>query len=333
MRFSAVIFIVFFVINLTFANATISNHFSNKIPLTGYWQNFNNPAETPVRLTDIPDGYTTINIAFGEIKNDGGVTFTLEGPPYPSMANSEQIFKKDIKALQAKGIKVLLSLGGQNAIFQINSPAQENNFIVSLKHILNEYGLDGVDYDFENGLTSANVSYLVDATKRLNQDFLTQGKTLLFTMAPETLDVYWQVYPNGKYDPLIRSGMIEFIEVQLYNSGCMSGMKPGSACYSQGTEDFIVSQADSTIQTWIKNGISDASRKYVIGLPASLGAAGGGYLDLNTIRKALSCLKTGTECASYIPTQTYPDIGGFMAWSINWDAKNGYAFEKMIRSL
>lgn len=308
----------------------IANPIANPLPLAGYWQNFNNPADTPVRLTDIPKGYKVINIAFADMNTDGSVGFLLQGPPYLSMPNGDTVFKNDIKEIQARGVKVLLSLGGQNGFYQIDNQTKENNFVASLKQLITTYGFDGLDYDIENGLTTVNAAYLVDATRQLRDFFKGQAKPLTFTLAPETIDVYWQTYPNGKYDSLIQSDLIDSVQVQLYNSGCMPGSKPGSACYSQGTEDFIVSQADSTIQIWMKNGIANAAQKYMIGLPASIGAAGGGYVDPAVIKKALSCLQTQTNCATYVPTQMYPQLGGFMTWSINWDAKNGYAFEKAV---
>lgn len=307
--------------SISHAKTTTSN-----TALSGYWQNFTNPAQTPVKLTDIPAGYKTVIVAFADMSSDGTVTFTLQGPPYDSLGQDQ--FKNDIKAIQARGVKVLISLGGQNASFQVDSTTKETAFINSLSQVISTYGFDGVDYDLENGLTTANASYLLDATKQLKQQF---GNKIIFTLAPETMDVYWQIFPNGKYDALIQdSGLINAIQVQDYNSGCMPGINPGSQCYSVGTEDFIVSQADSTIQTWTKNGMADAASHYVIGLPATTGAAGSGYLDPAILNNAMTCLKTGNQCGSYVPTKIYPDLGGVMTWSINWDAKNQYVFEKTV---
>ena len=298
--------------------------------LTGYWQNFNNPAETPVRLTDIPAGYNVVTIAFADMASDGSISFTLQGPPYTSMQDAENVFKNDIKILQSKGVKVLLSLGGQNGYYTINDATQKTRFIRTAEELIATYGFDGLDYDLESGLSTANVTFLVDATRTIKNDFAAKGKTLFFSMAPETIDVYWQVFPYGKYDELIKSNLMNVIHVQLYNSGCMPGIKPGSACYTQGTEDFIVSQADSTIQTWLKNGIKEAEKLYAIGLPATSSAANGGYVKPDTLKKAMQCLQTQTNCDTYIPVQAYPNLKNTMTWSINWDAKNGYEFEKTV---
>ncbi len=318
---------IVFIISLLFCiNVFASNN------LIGYWQNFTNPAETPVKLTDIPAGYNIVTVAFADMSADGTVSFTLQGPPYSTMKDGVTIFKNDIKILQKNGVKVLLSLGGQNSYYQINNTTEENNFIATLEPIMTSYGFDGLDYDLENGLTSANASYLQDATKKMKQDLAAQGKNLFITIAPETLDVYWQVFPNGKYDSLIRAGVIDLVQVQLYNSGCMPSYKPGSPCYSQGSEDFIVSNADSTIQTWKKMGIPNPEVLYAAGLPATQNAAGGGYLDPTIVKKALTCLQTSTQCDTYTPTESYPTLTNVMTWDINWDAKNNYLFEKTIKN-
>lgn len=307
---------------------------ADSITLSGYWQNFPNPAQTPLRLTDIPAGYKVVNIAFGDMNSDGSVSFTLQGPPYDTMQNGNDIFKEDIKAIKANGVKVILSLGGQNGYFSVNSTDAENNFVNSLSQLISTYGFDGLDYDFESGLSLANEDFLVDATQKLKQAFKAQGKTLYFSSAPETVDVYWATFSYGKYDKLIQNKLLDKVQVQMYNSGCMNGMN-GSWCYNQGTVDFMVSQADSTIATWVQNKIysssDEASQVYSIGLPAEVQAAGGGYTDPSLLKKAIACLKDGASgnCGTYSPASHY-SITNVMTWSINWDAKNGYAFEKAV---
>lgn len=297
----------------------------NDSEIIGYWQNFKNTATQPLRLSEIPAGYTIVNIAFGSVDPYGNVKFTLQGPPYKTMADGVSLFKSDIKTLQNKGVKVILSLGGMSSLLHLDNAKKTNDFVSSLEQIITDYGFDGVDYDFEGSLNKPTLSNLLEATRKISTDFSNKGTTLLFTVSPETIDVNWQV-SEGKYDQLINSDLIDLVSVQLYNSTCKRSYKPGSPCYKPGTQDFIVSQADSTLQTWLKRGIKDAESKYYIGLPATKRAANNGYVDPTIANKALSCLKTGTDCAGYKPTKKYPNIGGLMMWSINWDAKNDYAF-------
>lgn len=297
--------------------------------LIGYWQNFRNTATPALRLSEIPDDYSIVNIAFASVNPNGNVKFTLQGPPYKTMANGVALFKDDIKNLQNRGIRVILSLGGMSSFFHVDNDRKANDFVLSLEKIITEYGFDGVDFDFEGAFSKAAKSYLLEVTRKISTDFEDKGAPILFTIAPEAVDVHWQS-AEGKYDRLINSGLIDYVSVQLYNSGCKRSFKPASPCYAPGSQDFIVSQADSTIQTWIKRGVKKAESLYVIGLPATKRAANKGYADSATVKKALSCLQTGTDCASYKPTTTYPKIGGIMTWSINWDAKDDYSFSDSL---
>lgn len=291
----------------------------------GYWQNYRNSATLPVRLTDIPDGFDIVTIAFASVNPNGNVKFTLQGPPYKDTADGLPRFKEDIKSLQNNGVKVLLSLGGMNSFFHVDNPKKATNFLTSLEKIITEYGFDGVDYDLEGDLNRKNTIYLLEVTRTLKSDFEKKDAPLFLTVAPQSIDVNWQV-SQGKYDPLINEGLVDAVSVQLYNSTCKRSFKSGSPCYAPGTQDFIVSQADSTIQAWKKRGVKQPESLYVIGLAATNYGTNSGYARPEIVKKALSCLKTGKECATYTPTKTYPQLGGLMSWNINWDAKNKYSF-------
>lgn len=308
---------------VTFADQADSE--SNNLEYIGYWQNFRNTATQPLRLSEIPNGFSMVIVAFASVNPFGNVKFTLQGPPYKTMADGVPLFKSDIKTLQNKGVKVLVSLGGLNSLLHLDTTKKTEDFVNSLEQIITEFGFNGIDYDFEGSMNKATLANLFEATKKIQNDFSKQGISLIFTLAPEAIDVNWQV-SEGKYDQLINSSLIDFVSVQLYNSTCKRSLKPGSPCFTPGTEDFIVSQADSTIQTWEKRGVKDAESKYIIGLPGAKRAANNGYTNPTVVNKAISCLRTGTDCGSYKPTKKYPDIGGIMMWSINWDAKNDYEF-------
>ncbi len=291
----------------------------------GYWQNFKNSATSAMRLIDLPDQYNVVTIAFASVSPNGNVKFTLQGPPYKAMPDGLARFKDDIKTLQHHGVKVILSLGGMNSYFRVDDEKKANNFLLSLEKIIDEYGFNGVDYDLEGDLNRTITNHLLDVTRTLLSDFSQKGKHLFITLAPEAIDVNWQI-SQGKYDPLISEDLIDAVSVQLYNTSCKRSFKPRSPCYSPGTQDFIVSQADSTIQTWRKRGIKNPESLYVVGLAATKKAANSGYASPDVVKNAIKCLKTGTQCASYKPTKTYPELGGIMMWSVNWDAKNNYKF-------
>src|SRR3984957_16551776 len=81
--------------------------------LMGYWQDFANGA-TPLTLASVPASYNLVAVAFGAATGTPGqVSFSLD----PTLASdlggySQQQFINDIATLQARGQKVILSVGG-----------------------------------------------------------------------------------------------------------------------------------------------------------------------------------------------------------------------------
>ena len=61
------------------------------------------------------------------------------------------------------------------------------------------------------------------------------------------------------------------------------------------------------------------------------GAAGGGFVNPSVVNQALDCLAKGTNCGSFKPARTYPDIRGAMTWSINWDVTTGNNFANTVK--
>lgn len=69
-----------------------------------------------------------------------------------------------------------------------------------------------------------------------------------------------------------------------------------------------------------------------LGLPASEPSAGSGYVDPEMVNDSLDCPANGTHCGSFEPDETYPDIRGAMAGSINRDADDDYSFADTVAS-
>ena len=67
-----------------------------------------------------------------------------------------------------------------------------------------------------------------------------------------------------------------------------------------------------------------------IGLPSGPKSANSGQAPIGNITAALDCLIKGSSCSSIVPSKRYPNFGGVMTWSINWDKYDGYNFSKPI---
>nr|WP_199930714.1 chitinase [Streptomyces sp. CB02923] len=282
-----------------------------KHAVTGYWQNFDNGA-TVQKLKDVPDAYDIIAVSFAEATTTpGGLDFHLD----PAVGyGSADAFKADIKAKQAAGKSVIISVGGEKGAVSVSDDASAKNFADSLGKLMDEYGFNGVDIDLENGLNS---TYMTKALKAVHD----RHSDVVVTMAPQTVDMQ---SPQNEYfkTALNIKDFLTVVNMQYYNSGSMNGCD--GKVYSQGTVDFLTSLACVQLEGGL------APSQVGIGVPASSRAAGGGYAEPSVVNAALDCLTQGKNCGSFKPSKTYPGLRGAMAWSTNWDAADGNAFANQV---
>ncbi|MFE7326329.1 chitinase [Streptomyces sp. NPDC057565] len=284
-----------------------------KHAVTGYWQNFNNGA-TVQKLSDVPANYDIIAVSFADATTTpGAVTFNLDTAGLNGYTVDQ--FKADIKAKQAAGKNVIISVGGEKGSVSVNSDASATNFANSVYALIQEYGFNGVDIDLENGLNS---TYMTKALRSLSQK---AGSGLVITMAPQTIDMQ---SASGEYfkTALGVKDILTVVNMQYYNSGSMLGCD--GKVYSQGSVDFLTALA--CIQ--LEGGLDPS--QVGLGVPASTSGAGSGYVSPSIVNAALDCLASGTNCGTFKPAKTYPGIRGAMTWSTNWDAKSGNAWSNAV---
>ncbi len=309
------------------------------------------------RMADVPDSWDVINLAFGEPTSvtSGDIRFSLCPVAECPNVESEAEFKAAIKAKQAAGKKVLISIGGQNGQVQLASTAARDAFVSSVSRIIDTYGLDGLDIDFEGhslSLATGDTDFrspttpvivnLISAVKSLKAKY---GAGFVLTMAPETFFVqlgyqYYGSGPWGGQDP--RAGAylpvihalrddLTLLHVQDYNSGSIMGLD--NQYHSMGGADFHIAMTDMLLTGFPVAGdqtkVFPALRpeQVAIGLPAST-QAGNGHTSPAEVTKALDCLTKGTSCGTYRTHGTWSGLRGLMAWSINWDRFNNGEFAK-----
>ncbi|MFD5011461.1 chitinase [Streptomyces chartreusis] len=284
-----------------------------KHAVTGYWQNFNNGA-TVQKLADVQSQYDIIAVAFADATSTpGAVTFNLDSAGLGGYTVDQ--FKADIRAKQAAGKKVIVSVGGERGTVAVNDSASAANFANSVYSLMQTYGFDGVDIDLENGL---NATYMSQALRSLSSK---AGSSLIITMAPQTIDM--QSTSNSYFQTALNiKDILTVVNMQYYNSGSMLGCD--GKVYSQGSVDFLTALA--CIQ--LEGGL--APSQVGLGLPASTRGAGSGYVAPSVVNNALDCLAKGTNCGSFKPSRTYPDLRGAMTWSTNWDATAGNAWSNAV---
>ncbi|MGW1215351.1 chitinase [Streptomyces sp. NPDC002499] len=284
-----------------------------KHAVTGYWQNFNNGA-TVQRISAVQSQYDIIAVSFADATGTpGAVTFNLDSAGLGGYTVDQ--FKADIKAKQAAGKKVIISIGGQNGTVSINDSTSATNFANSVYSLMQTYGFNGVDIDLENGL---NATYMSQALRSLSSK---AGSSLIITMAPQTIDM--QSTSNAYFQTALNiKDILTVVNMQYYNSGSMLGCD--GKVYSQGSVDFLTALACIQLQGGL------APSQVGLGLPASTSGAGSGYVSPTIVNNALDCLAKGTNCGSFKPSKTYPDLRGAMTWSTNWDASAGNAWSNSV---
>ncbi|MER6351552.1 glycoside hydrolase family 18 protein [Streptomyces sp. NPDC001634] len=284
-----------------------------KHAVTGYWQNFNNGA-TVQKISDVPSQYDIIAVAFADATTTpGAVSFTLDSSGLGGYTVDQ--FKADIAARHAAGKKVVISVGGQNGTVSVSDSTSAANFANSVYSLMQTYGFDGVDIDLENGL---NATYMTQALRQLSTK---AGSSLIITMAPQTIDM--QSTSNAYFQTALNiKDILTVVNTQYYNSGSMLGCD--GKVYSQGSVDFLTALA--CIQ--LEGGLSPS--QVGLGVPASTSAAGSGYVSPTVVNNALDCLTRTTNCGSFKPSSTYPDLRGAMTWSTNWDAAAGNAWSNAV---
>ncbi|MEU8266164.1 glycoside hydrolase family 18 protein [Sphaerisporangium sp. NPDC049002] len=307
-----------------------------------------------IRMSDVPNAWDVIDLAFGEPTSvtSGDIRFNRCPSGECPNVESDADFTAAIRAKQAAGKKVLISIGGQNGQVQLTTTAARDTFVRSVGAIIDKYGLDGLDIDFEGHSLSLNagdtdfrnpttpaVVNLISAIRTLKAKY---GTKFVLTMAPETFFVQlgYQFYGSGTGGADPRSGAylpvihalrndLTLLHVQDYNSGPIMGLD--NQYHTMGAADFHVAMTDMLLTGFPVRGnaadVFPALRpdQVAIGLPAAP-YAGNGFTAVAEVQKAFDCLAKGTNCGPYRPRGVYPSLRGLMTWSINWDRYNGSEF-------
>ena len=322
--------------------------------LIGYYHTWDNSGNPFIKLRDVDENWDVINISFAEPvsagSTDGKMQFNISGL---SADYTKDDFKQDIKYLQSKGKKVVLSIGGYEGYFSLTSQAAADQFVSDIKSIVDEYGFDGIDIDLEqssvqfesgndtdiNNPKSPKIVNMINAIRAIVNSY---GDDFILSWAPETFYVQlgYQFYGGinqycdsraGVYLPMINALRDEttYVHVQLYNSSPM--IASDNQSYNMGTEEGIIAMCKMLLDGFYVNNyyteLKTADKYFaplrpdqvVIGVPSSASAAGSGQISNEALQRAFTKLNN-----------EYPGLRGIMTWSINWDSsQNGNSFAEI----
>jgi len=316
--------------------------------LIGYWHNFVNGAGF-IRLADVSSQFDVVDIAFG-IPVSGSTStigFTVDSP------EPESQFIADVGTLHSRGQTIVLSIGGASGIVQLNTAADLQNFVSSVSSIINKFGFDGIDIDFEGSSLTLNagdgdfknpatpaIVNLISALHQLKTQF---GPGFVVSMAPETFFVQAGLRgyggQQGVYLPVIYGirDILSYVHVQNYNTGTRVALD--GKTYGEGTADFHVAMTEILLQGFPVAGNSGSvfpalqPAQVAFGVPASPSASGSGFTSNTDLVKALTYLIKGASFGGQYVLRNpagYPGLRGLMTWSINWDAAGGFSLSTSV---
>ncbi|KAM5557431.1 hevamine-A-like [Rosa sericea] len=273
---------------------------SNAGGIAIYWgQNGN---EGTLAQTCASGNYKFVNIAFlSSFGNGRTPTINLAGHCDPS-SNGCTKFSSQIKSCQARGIKVILSIGGGwggtgGYSLASSEDARQvgaylwNNFLGghSSSRPLGDAVLDGVDFDIEGG----DDQYWDDLARYLSAHSKKGGKKVYLTAAPQC------PFPDVYIGNALKTGLFDYVWVQFYNNPPCQ--------YTSGD----VTNLEDAWKQWTS---AIPAQKIFLGLPAAPQAAGSGFIP-----------------AAALTSQVLPGIknsakyGGVMLWSKYYDDLDGYS--------
>lgn len=329
--------------------------------IIGYLEGYNPypPAASAIAAA----GYTHVIIGFGVFSTStpGAITSALV---YPVNQLSY------IQSLQAYGIKVLLSIGGAStslpdttvdfdtALAAASSPqAFQDTFIGSLNYFVENLGFDGFDFDIEHGLipsgTFTNPTGDIAVLANIINTYHAQQPNKLLTLAPQIANISATSGFNetfGNYSSLVMQtyAALEWVGIQLYNSGCAYGID--LFCYDPNTSttspDPAVAFATDLLANWpayLANGQATGFQPYtsyllpsqvVLGYPVNnnTGQSDGTPAAVTSvIKRAIQCLNTkvfaSNSCDTYAAPADVPyGIGGVFSWNLNYDETTNFSF-------
>jgi chitinase len=316
---------------------------NNGHELIGYWTG-NGPGGTVLRLRDVSPQWDVIIVAFADV-NHQAPEGTMKMHVRPGMDLAQM--KDDIAWLKSQRKKVLISLGGGGEYFTLAQTPSIPNFVNSVTQIVEEYGFDGIDLDFESPslvLDQGDTDYrnpktpsvvnLIAALKELRKHF---GTDFMLTLVPEGTQIP-AGYPGyggqfGTYLPLLWGvrDILSFVDVQDYNTPPLEGLD--GEIYQMGSANY-----DAAMTELLLHGFPVGRRAgdFFPPIPADKVAVGFlvGTSTPKQVSEAMQYLITGKapEGVTYRLRTAggYPGLIGAMFWTIDGDRNENYAFSNFV---
>lgn len=251
----------------------------------GYWKKWK--SDNSVTLGDVDPRYNVVFLAFAE---SAGTDGTLAFEQY---VQSNDSFRADLKKLQDRGTRVVLSIGGQSSRVHIDSEAKRQKVLNSLVGLVDKYGFDGIDWDIEN--QSIHVDNIVWVSNALKDRY---GKGFAVTITPQG-----HIYELKEVAQKLGDNL-DMISIMYYDYHEKDAESRTRAVVHR-TQELIDKYGVKPSQIGVGMRVTDDSGKYYPDGP------GQGF-SLNGVKHTTNTME-----------QRYPDYRGVFLWTIQYDKRAG----------
>ncbi|XP_018313223.1 probable chitinase 3 [Mycetomoellerius zeteki] len=218
-----------------------------------------------------PDLCTHVLYGFSVL--DGSSLTIKSHDPWADIDNK---FYDRVAAFKAKGLKVLMALGGWNDSAGdkysrlVNSPSARRRFITQVLLFIEKYGFEGLDLDWEypvcwqvdcNKGPESDKQSFAELIKELNDEFKPRGLLLSAAVSPSKRVI------DAGYDVPILSKYLDWISVMTYDFHGQWDKKTGHVAplYSLPNDWEPTFNANFSIHYWIEKGANP--KKLIMGVP------------------------------------------------------------------
>ncbi|HTV53636.1 MAG TPA: glycosyl hydrolase family 18 protein [Terriglobia bacterium] len=312
--------------------------------LIGYWVGYS-PVKT-IPLKDVSPQWDVVIVAFAPPAKGSTSLMEFRTPA----GYTEEQFKAEIRQLQDKGKKVLISLGGGGQVVTLNTTEDLGKFVGSVSAIVQQYAFNGIDLDFETPSlmldpgdtnfrkpTTPSIVHLIVAMRRLRQRF---GPKFMIAEVPEGPQVPagMEVYAGqfGSFLPVIYGtrNILSFVDVQNYNTPPLEGLDGNY--YMPETADYYVSMTEMLLE-----GFAVARNPKQFFPPLSPEKVAVGFLvGRSPIHAMEASVRYLVEGKTYPGREYqlrrpdgYRDFDGVMFWNIQADWRDNYRMSNSVGPL
>lgn len=288
-------------------------------------------------------GYNVVVIAFAMLQNTTPMTWYgdqflayTSWQTFGTCPTAINTVIQDIAtAKQYYGLKyVLASVGGANSTFdisQVSTSSQIQTMAQNIVNFINQYGLDGIDFDIEAPMNGTTFAQLLVAIKAINPNIIISAPPQANSVGSSTTDVAFVTTGTDQdYNPAIIQGSFDYLWLQAYNTGNTSNqiMYNGQLTDETMAEYIPASYYYFTGQLSAKPPVTvPSSTRFIIGEPSQVDAGG-----LATVWHNPNYATTGDVYQAL--AQNYNTVlaqsNGAMTWSINQDIDIGCQFASNV---